>query len=218
MPSKFTLVCHGGRPLFHPKCATRRRLANVKAPFAAALLLLLASDPIGLSAQDASPFPIANPAVSGSLYEPVHDSVILRSLDLLFKGEYAAADSALARLPESPARAYFRGLVGINRFEDLGDTTALFAAARLWNALDRAYDSAGSSSARDPNYPLYRGLTELQLSYVAEKTGARLRAVRLGRKAVKLLAPLSDRAEAAAALALYDYYKAALLTGMAWLP
>ncbi len=155
---------------------------------------------------------------ASGLYEPAHDSAILRGLDQVYRGEYAAADSILSRLPDCPARAYFRGLVGINRFGDLGDTAALFAAARLWEGLDRASDSSASLFRRDANYPLYRGLSELQLSYVASITGGRIRAARLGRKAVGLLAPLSDRAEAAAAIALYDYYKAALLRGVAWLP
>lgn len=66
--------------------------------------------------------------------------------------------------------------------------------------------------------PLYRGLSTLQLSYAANLRGERLRALRLGRKAAGQLEPLQDFAEAGAALALYDYYKAALLKGVDWLP
>jgi hypothetical protein len=165
--------------------------------------------------------PTRPPSVSApaaSLYEPAHDSLILAALDHIYRGEYDDADAALATLPGGPARAYFRGLVRVNRYEDLGDTAALFQAKALWDGLDRAADTAASPRLRDPNYPLYRGLAELQLSYVASVTGERFQAARLGRKAVGLLRPLSGLAEAEAALALYDYYKAALLKGVSWLP
>jgi tetratricopeptide (TPR) repeat protein len=152
------------------------------------------------------------------LSEPAHDGAILAVLDRIYRAEYAAADSIAAGLPDAPARAYFRGLVGINRFSDLGDTAALFAAERAWERLDRAGDSAASEVRKDPNYPLYRGLAELQMSYVANITGGRIRSALLGRKAVKLLTPLARFAEAKCALALYDYYKAQLLEGVDWLP
>lgn len=165
------------------------------------------------SAKAATPAP-----AGGGLYEPVYDSAILLALDLIYRADYPAADSVLAALPACPARNYFRGLVRINTFNDLGDTAALSEARALWEGLDQASDSADSPMRRDPNYPLYRGLAELQLGYVANVSGGRIRSARLGRKAVGLLRPLSGGAEAAAALALYDYYKAALLHGLAWLP
>ncbi len=139
-------------------------------------------------------------------------------MDHLYRGEFSAADSLLATLPDVPARAYFRGLVGINRFNDLGDTAALTAAENGWERLDQAEDTSSSSVRKDPHYPLYRGLAELQMSYVANLTGGRIRAALLGRKAVKLLAPQSGFAEAKAALALYEYYKAELIKGVDWLP
>jgi len=122
--------------------------------------------------------------------------------------DYAGADSTFATLPAIPARAYFRGLVWVNRYNDLGDTSALFHAQALWDSLDQAGNSPG----------LYLGLTELQLSYVAGVTRRKVTAARLGRKAVVRLEPFADKAEAEAALALYDYYKASLLKGVDWIP
>jgi hypothetical protein len=136
----------------------------------------------------------------------------------IYAAEYNTADSILSALPDGPGRAYFRGLVGINRFNDLGDTAALSAAENLWDRLDRAGDSASSILRRDPNYPLYRGLAQLQSSYVANLRGGRIRSALLGRKAVKTLAPLRRFAEAEAALALYDYYKAEIIEGVDWIP
>ncbi|MDB5103429.1 MAG: hypothetical protein JWP91_1118 [Fibrobacteres bacterium] len=155
---------------------------------------------------------------SGSLFEPEQDAAILTSLDLIYRADYAGADSVLAALPDGPARGYFRGLTAINRFNDLGDTVALRAAGEFWARLDRAGDSSASFVRWDPNYPLYRGLAELQLSYVASLTGGRIQSARLGRKAVGHLRPLARFAEAEAALALYDYYKADLLQGVEWMP
>jgi hypothetical protein len=230
MPSKFTLVSNPGPYLFHLKYTVAGIPALTMGAVAKAFLLLAGLLAFSLSADTrvsaapavSIPFPSAvtgpDSGHSGSLYEPVHDSVILLALDHVYRAEYDAADGLLSALPDCPARAYFRGLARVNRYDDLGDTASLFAAEAMWEGLDRASDTAGSALLRDPNYPLYRGLSELQLSYVAGMTGARIRAARLGRKAVDLLRPLSDRAEAAAALALYDYYKAALLKGVAWLP
>lgn len=131
----------------------------------------------------------------------------------MYRSDYGAADSALRALPSGSASlAYFRGLVLFNRFNDLGDTASLFRAAALWQeVVDRAPDSAANSA-------LYSGLSELQLSYVASLTGHPLRAAALGRKANARLRPLRGFAEADAALALYDYYKAALFKGVSWLP
>ncbi|MDB5048696.1 MAG: hypothetical protein JWO30_1767 [Fibrobacteres bacterium] len=215
MPSKFTLVSNPGPHLFHLKYTVVDTLAPTAGRVAKVFLLLSGLLAFSLSV-DARVSP--DSVHSGSLYEPVHDTAILLALDRVYRGEYDTADSILSALPSCPARDYFRGLVRINRYEDLGDTAALFAAQAMWERLDRASDTAASAFLRDGNYPLYRGLSELQLSYVASMTGGRIRAARLGRKAVGLLRPLSDRAEAAAAIALYDYYKAALLKGVDWLP
>jgi hypothetical protein len=211
--------------LFDLKCKV---LDGIAKPFLAACCILslgfsgsLRAAPAPIvsdSATAVSKRPVLLPGPSGCLYEPVHDSAILALLDGIYRGDYAAADSIASTLPDGPARAYFRGLIGVNRFNDLGDTAALFAADRSWERLDRAADSANSAVRKDANYPLYRGLAELQMSYVASLTGGRIRAALLGRKAVKLLGPLSRFAEAKAALALYDYYKAELLQGVDWLP
>lgn len=131
--------------------------------------------------------------------------------------DYAGADSAFSSLPvDAPGRAYFRGLALFHRFHDLGDSSALFRAEALWTTSSR--NPAARNSPDSVNIALYRGLSTLQLSYVASLTGSGVRAAHLGRKAAVQLKPLESKAEAAAALALYDYYKAALLKGVAWLP
>ena len=134
--------------------------------------------------------------------------------------DYAGADSLLVAAipPKEPAHAYFRGLCLFNRFNDLGDTAALTQAARLWEGLDRDPGKNPPPVSSQGNLPLYRGLATLQLSYVAKIRGHSLAAARLGRRAAGQLRPHSGDAEAEAALALYDYYKAGLLKGMDWLP
>jgi hypothetical protein len=142
----------------------------------------------------------------------------MASLDLLQRGAYGRADSLLRSLPDIPARAYFRGLVLAGECNDLGDTAALAEAERQWERIDRAAEERDSPLPKDPRYGLYRGLAELQLSYVAGIHGGRLKAARLGRRAAKRLEAYRGIAEAAAALALYEYYKADLLQGIDWLP
>lgn len=154
----------------------------------------------------------------GQLYEPEQDGTLLAAMDLVYRMQYSAADSVLSGLPDRPARDYFRGLVEMNRFGDLGDTSALSRAKSLWENLDRASDGSNPRFKGDGNYPLYRGLAVLQLSYVASVSGSPIGSARLGRKAVGLLRPLAEKAEAEAALALYEYYKASLLKGVAWMP
>jgi tetratricopeptide (TPR) repeat protein len=153
-----------------------------------------------------------------TLREPAHDSLIQSGIDLMHRGEYLAADSLLSALPDIPARGYFRGLVLAAKCGDIGDTSAVTAAATEWERLDRAGDDPSSPLSKDPQYGLYRGLSQLQLSYVANLRGGRIKSARLGRKAAKTLEPLAGYVEAAAALALFDYYKAQLLKGVAWLP
>src|SRR5690606_21149540 len=102
-----------------------------------------------------------NPDGSGGLFEPGQDRAILAAMDHLYRMEYAAADSALAGLPHGPARDYFRGLVEMNRFGDLGDTSALSRARSLWENLDRAHADPHVGFARAAHYPLNRGLSVL---------------------------------------------------------
>jgi hypothetical protein len=155
------------------------------------------------------------------LYDSASDPILLAGMSRVHAMDYAGADSAFSSLPAgSPGRAYFRGLALFHRFHDRGDTAALFRAESLWTEVSRR---AASRDATDPvdtavNIDLYRGLSTLQLSYVASIVGSGVRAAHLGRKAAQQLRPQEAKAEAAAALALYDYYKAALLKGVAWLP
>lgn len=143
----------------------------------------------------------------------------MRALDTLYRGAYASADSLLRGLPDIPARGFFLGLAAATRCNDLGDTAALTAAEAEWERIERAGDESGSALAKSPNYGIYRGLAELQLSYVASmRGGGRIKAARLGRRAAKHLESYAGIAEAEAALALYDYYKAELLKGIDWFP
>lgn len=159
---------------------------------------------------------LSNP--KATLMESGYDSLILASLDLMQSGNYASAESVTTGLPDIPARGYFRGLILAAKCADLGDTAALTAAAADWERLDAAGEGPPNPLSKYPQYILYRGLAQLQLSYVASQRGGRITAARLGRKAAKTLEPLVGYAEAEAALALFDYYKAQLLKGVAWLP
>ena len=159
--------------------------------------------------------------------EPAGDSAVLLALGLMYRMEYDRADSSfMSALPAgSPGRTYFRGLNQFNRFNDRGDASSLSRAESLWSevgAMEFRNSSSrsriGSADFDSVNIALYRGLSTLQISYVANLTGHDLRAAHLGRKAAGQLRSLSDKAEAAAALALYDYYKAALLKGVDWIP
>ena len=154
--------------------------------------------------------------------EPSRDSAALSGIGRMLDAEYGAADSAFsAGLPAgSPAQAYFRGLNLFYRFNDLGDTASLFRAESLWTAAaDRGSRNAGSRNPADSgNLALYRGLSTLQLSYVASLTRRGTLSARLGLRAAGQLKPCRGTAEADAALALFDYYKATLLKGVDWLP
>lgn len=208
MPSQDTLVSPRRRGNFHRK----GRIAGAWAVLLSSALCLgeiRAAEPGAATPSRSVPVPLS---------EPAYDSLIMASMDLLQRGAYASADSALRGLPEIPARSYFRGLVWAGRCYDLGDTAALTSAETEWERLDRAGDERDSPLSGKPNYGLYRGLAELQLSYVAGMRGARLKAARLGRRAAKRLEAYPEIAEAAAALALYDYYKAELLRGIDWIP
>jgi hypothetical protein len=152
------------------------------------------------------------------LYEPAYDSLLRTALDRLGDADYAAADSLLRRIPDVPARAYFRGLALAERCHDLGDTAALSEAESEWARLLRTDAGADGPGMGGADSGIYRGLAELQMSYVSSLRGARLTAARQGRRAAGLLAAHRGIAEAEAALALYDYYKAELLKGIAWLP
>jgi tetratricopeptide (TPR) repeat protein len=191
MPFKSIKVSHPGTFLFHLH----------------ALSIATLTLPVLLRAADA-------PRVC--LTEPRYDSAIVSALDRMYQSEYRPADSLLrgALPPRSAALAYFRGLILFNRFNDLGDTAALSQSAALWEDIVKR---EGADSG-DANLPLYVGLSELQLSYAASLSGHPLRAANLGRKANNKLKPLRGFAEADAALALYDYYKAALMKGVSWLP
>jgi hypothetical protein len=147
------------------------------------------------------------------LYEPRYDSTLLSALDRMYRADYAGSDSLLrAKLPAgAAAQAYFRGLVLVNRFNDLGDSAALSQAARLWQ-------DVAARDAKDSLAALYAGLSDLQLSYVASLRGHAVRAATLASRANGKLKALAGFAEADAALALYDYYKAVLLKGVAWIP
>jgi len=173
---------------------------------------------VGIRAAD-TPAPAPSALNLIPLSEPGYDSLLMRALDTLYRGAYASADSLLRSLPDIPARGFFLGLALAARCNDLGDTAALSAAETEWERIERAGDEGGSPLAKTANYGIYRGLAELQLSYVASlHGGGRIQAARLGRRAAKHLQSYPGIAEAEAALALYDYYKAQLLKGIDWFP
>ncbi len=128
--------------------------------------------------------------------------------------DYAGADAGLLSLPPSNARAYFQGLVAVNRYNDLGDTAALYRSRKIWEALIESLDQKNPS----PHEVLYSALTNFQLSYVYGVLGEKLHAARVGRQAAILAGQVSDQVEAQAALALYQYYKAGMFHALAWMP
>lgn len=232
-------VSHPGPAVIHPNRSSQRCRATLRAlgetalihampstaALAAAVILAVAPGIAAASAGATSPFDSArtallNPDRPGCLLEPAGDAGLLVALDRMYRMEYVAADSAFAAaLPAgSPGRDYFRGLNLLHRFVDRGDAWALSRAESLWTALSETGTPDSPEGRSSPMAPLYRGLSTLQLSYAANLRGERLRALRLGRKAAGQLEPLRELAEAGAALALYDYYKAALLKGVDWLP
>src|SRR5690606_4163078 len=102
----------------------------------------------------------------------------------------------------------------MNRFLDLGDTTALRRAERRWERLSPRGDAAPEFQGEDPRrLRLYRGLAGFQLSYLATLRGQSLRAATLALAARdRLLSPVPlDAPEARATLMLYDYYRGRIL-------
>lgn len=223
MPCKFIKVSHPGRRVLQLKSTVIGLLAKgiLTATLCAAAMDPAAADstvPIAAAPADKS---VIRPDLprSDCLFEPALDTILLAALDRMYRMDYAGADSLLATLPAGPARSYFQGIALINRFDDLGDTAALFRAEALWEGVYRSTDAPGNPDAgtTGPAF-LYRGLSAMQLSYVAGLTGSAIRSAHLARKAVAILRPGARFAEAEAALALYDYYKADLLKGVEWMP
>jgi len=131
--------------------------------------------------------------------------------------EYQSAEmQSLTVLQNSPfASRYFSGLVNINAFTDRGDSSALSRAEASWTSI---LAEAENQKSPNPLVPLYRGMTSLQLSYIASIRGQTLRTGRLAWAARSNLRRASDFVEAAAALALFDYYREKLLEKIRFLP
>lgn len=168
-------------------------------------------------------FPLRSEEVPAWLQEkPWIDSVLVSGLDRMYRADYAGADSLFTNhlVRRSLVQGYFQGLNHFQRFNDLGDMSSLQAAESLWTAVadSRIRNSDSRSPVASANIDLYLGLSTLQLSYVASIRGSGVKSARLGRKAASQLRPLAGKAEADAALALYDYYKATLLKGLSWVP
>ena len=168
----------------------------------AALVALSAT--LGLAAAPASAAPL--PFVA-----PEDTAAVNTALERLYRMEYPAAEEFLLKtLPAaSPARAYFAGIVCLNRFLDWGDTAALTRAEAHWELLARE-SGTGAAASSTARARLYRGLAGVQLSYTASLRGQNLRAARLALAAERQLRPL-PAPEAKAARMLYDYYRGRLL-------
>lgn len=180
-----------------------------------------------LSAQGSTSFlfagaPIPNPIHTDQpcLIDSLFDRQILIALDALYQMDYDKSDSNLTKIPPSSSRTYFLGIVAMNRFNDLGDTAALFEAERQWKKFVQAQDSLHTSKpfSLSNNDAMYLGLTELQLSYIANIKAQKFQSTRLALKAVERLKLFPHLAEATAAIALYEYYKADLFSGISWVP
>ncbi len=152
------------------------------------------------------------------LHDSLFDAMIIASLDKMYAMEYTMADTILAGLPQdSPAKPYFSGLVAMNRFADLGDTSALHKAEKHWESL---IPGKGKPSFRGDSLQLhlYSGLAGLQISYAHTLRGSSIKAATVAWKARGELLPLSEFAEANAALALFEYYRTRFMEHLNFLP
>lgn len=144
-------------------------------------------------------------AGAGGLVDSVARETIAFTLDM----DYAAAETrALDEFPEgSPALPFYAGLVCLNRFLDLGDTTALRRAEVYWNKVPPQGEPAPAYKKADPGaLALYRGLSGIQLSYLASLQGQRVRPATLALAARRHLLGRPEP-EAKATLMLYDHYR-----------
>ncbi len=144
------------------------------------------------------------------------DSLLNRGLEWAQQGDY---ESALQTL-NSPAllswrgTPYFRGLVLLQKTEDLGDTAAFFEASQLWSQLWKGSaktDSNSEKSWASANLPLIRTLAGLQWAGALQKRGQTWKSTRISLQAQKALKAQRNCPEAEAGLALFDYYSAVLL-------
>lgn len=157
------------------------------------------------------------------LFDSAFDSQIIHVIESVNRMNYSEADSVLKSIPISTTRIYFQGLVDLSRFNDLGDTAALWRAEGSWQKLIQGQDSLlqlkhHSKKLDEINNGIFLGLSELQLSYIDNLKGEKLRSTRMGMKAISHLKLFPGIAEAIAAIALYNYYKADLLKGVNWVP
>ena len=154
---------------------------------------------------------------ASSLHDGPHDSTLLAIMDGIYRMDYARVEKTARTALAGSANAalYFSGLAAINAFSDVGDTSALRRAEDGWSRI-LATEPSGNNS--DSTSPLYRGLSGLQLSYVASLRGQSLRTGRLAWSARSELRQAPTFAEAEAALSLFDYYRQKLLEKISFLP
>jgi hypothetical protein len=153
--------------------------------------------------------PLLLSLVSPSRAGEAVDSVAREALELTLRVNYAAAEARVLRgLPaSSPAQPFYAGLVCLNRFLDLGDTTALRRAEAHWDRIPPQGDPPSAFRNADPGQvALYRGLAGIQLSYLASLQGQRVRPATLALAARRHLLGRPEP-EAKATLMLYDHYR-----------
>jgi tetratricopeptide (TPR) repeat protein len=156
---------------------------------------------------------LCSAASADHLYEPRHDSTILAAMDQIFRMDYAAADIALKRIPDNAAaKPYFSGIVCMNRFQDLGDTSALQRAEFFWTQLN-AEKSGAFPNENGARLDTYHGLALMQLSYISSLRGERFHSAKLAFSAHSQFDG-SNMAEARAGAALFEYYRGRLLSSI----
>ncbi len=109
---------------------------------------------------------------------------------------------------------FFRGVVRLAQFNDLGDTIALNHAYALFDSVQTSKQSSIQAFPKD----LLVGLALMQQSYIHTIKGEQVKAFWLTQKGIKRLKKHPDYIEAQCTIHLYNYYKRAFAKYLKWLP
>lgn len=159
-----------------------------------------------------------------TMQETKYDNIILEFLDHLYRQKYKLAESILNRgLPrKEPGFFYFKGFLHCTIFNDYGDTSSLSLTRQYWEKLEKLlerYPKTADSTSKNSLPPdLYRGMTLMQLSYIASSRWHYLDAALKAKAGVKILQLQNQYLEAQCAIQIYEYYKNELMKKLNWLP
>jgi hypothetical protein len=158
------------------------------------------------------------------LQEGKNHEFILSFLDHAYQHEYMLADSVLEKNLRNKALTlfFFKGMVHLTRFNDLGDTSSLSVAQKNWENLTDFFENTSRGKKLTVENPvsseLYYGLALIQLGYIYSIRDQYLNSVLKARAGIKILKRQKDYLEAQCAVTVYDYYKSQLLELLNWIP